>query len=641
MSNTQPSQQQQEPTRQKLIGDGYTDFMGGQDASLIPDRIAENCNAAAVNVSFRRGSIQPRWGFERCELSYPDEPIGGPYNVKRTYKEIFEVGKFQAIAPYYIGDQQYLVIVVSGVIFVLNPDDLSVKAATRKGGVLLNPRARRIAWSAAGRYLVFFDFPQYPVILDGFTARRADPDKNEVPVSALGAYNQNRLFIANAGIDLTAGDPTGSAAAPEAPITFKEIQTQGSDYYGQIFKVPTPGHNNPITYLGFLQVTDTSTGISPLIVGTSNAVYSYATQYPRSYWEQGPFGTIICFNAGIVGHRAFCNVNSDAFFMSDDGYVRSLSMSRDEQHRWSKVPISREVENWFKYWDPSLISLGFVSYFRNKIFFSVNPYRLEATDFETLYPISDYAHGGMVVMELDNLVPSTYYSGKETLNKFASPIWAGLWTGIHPMDMAVVDNRAFIVSKDSSRINRIYEINPDINYDTADGKIRPVRSRVYTREMDFKDPFANKEIHSLDLNFDSIRGDFRIDVDYKASHSDGFLPWRSFAHYAPWRTCELPEGCFLEGFATHHIRDFTLGAPEAEDCSPITLDYYRVFRKIQLKLTFTGTYWELHELRVKAMPRPMADTITLCDTLPKVSVCATCSDDWYVDDFGGCEELVT
>jgi len=461
----------------------------------------------------------------------------------------------------------------------------------------------------------------------------------QVPASILGAYNQNRLFVANAGSEFTGGDPTGSLASGiNPPITFAEVMTVGSQYYGQLFQLPTAGHSEQITYMGFLQMADTSTGIGPMIVGSSKAIYTYNTQNPRATWVSAtsntPFGSLFCYDAGIVGARAFANVNSDAFFLAADGYVRSLSMSRSQQSTWARVPLSREVENWFKYWDKSLINLSFVSYFRNKVFFSVNPYRQAAIDYDSLFTISDYAFGGLVVMELDSLT---------AFGQASKPIWAGLWTGIRPMDMVTIGDggdRAFVIAKDNG-INRLYEIDPDITYDTADNKARLVRSRIYTKEYDFKDPFQNKEIHSINFNFDTIQGDFTLDLKYKPSHAACFSPWRTFNFYAPWRTFDIPDGCILDGYAGQHIRDFTFGAPNEDLCSPVTSDFFKVFRKIQLEITITAKYWEIHEIKVNAMPKPLSPLQTICDPFPKVAVCDCKSDDWEIFPFEDCTKLIT
>lgn len=616
-----------------FLVDGATDFLGGQDSSKIPDRIPENAYAAGINVSVANGVLHPRWGLVRFSNEFEDGYILDPYRHTRTYRSIFESGKFQAAAPYYVGLELYIILVISGHIFAFNPDSKTIVHVPIEDGSDLNYRAQRINWAAAGKHLVLYDFPAYPVILDGLNARRSNPLDLEIPAASQGAFNQNRLFIANNGSEFTGGDPVGSLAAPDAPLTFLEVLTPGSPYYGQIFQLPTSDHNDPITFMGFLQVTDVSTGIGPLIIATDRAIYSYATHVPRSNWEQGQFGSLLCYNAGVAGPRAFANANSDAFFLANDGYVRSLSMSRSEQQAWARIPISIEVKKWFKAWDSSLIKLGFVSYFNNKLFFSVNPYRVSVTDFETQFPVADYAHGGLVVMELDTLT---------SFGQAAKPTWAGLWTGVRPMEMVNLGTRAFIISKDLTNINRIYEINPDITYDIADDYIRPVKSRVRTREYSFQDGFLNKEIHSIDVVLEKIQGDFSMDVNYKPGHGFCFLPWVEFKHHAPWRMCDMPLTC-VNGFEGHAFRDLTFGAPDpGEECSPLTADYYRVFKKLQLEVTLQGAYWELHELRVKATPKPQTVNAVFCEQAPTVPICSCCEDeDWSIEDFKTCETMVT
>mgnify|MGYP001765887183 CR=1 FL=1 len=615
----------------ELITDWSVDFLGGQDASRIPDRIEANCYAAGINTTTKKVSIGPRWAFDKQEVTFPDGYILDKYSRRKTYRNIFESGKFQAAAPYYIGNLQYILFVVAGHIFVWNPDSNILTNIEINDGPRINARAPRINWSAAGKYFILYDYPAFPVIIEGLEARRADPLAMEIPVSTNGAFNQSRLIVANNGNEYTGGDPVGSIATPSAPITFEEVFTAGSPYLSQVFQLPTADHNDPITYMGFLPLVDSSTGVGPLVLGTQRAIYTANTQNPRSEWDQKQLASLICYNAGIVGPRAFTNVNSDAFFISADGYARALSMSREEQHRWSRVPVSREVENWFKYWDRSLAQFAIVGAFNNKIFFSVNPYRVKALDLETNLPISDYAHGGFAVMELDNIT---------SMGQASKPTWAGLWTGVRPMEIVNLGTRAFVISKDGFT-NAIYEINPEATYDSYKGNIRFVRSRVYTKEHDFKDAFANKEAHSLDFNFDSIQGDFEIDVKFKPSHSSLFIPWKKFEHKAPWRTCEVPSSCFINGFAAHVIRDLTLGAPLNTECNPVTGEPFRVFRKVQLQFTLKGKYWEIHEYRIKAIPKALNKLETVCEPFKTVGVCLDCNDDWVTEEFESCQKVTT
>lgn len=613
----------------EIVRDSEVGFFKGQDASKVPDYVQPSQYYAGVNVSCYNGVLSPRWGNVKRTLDFSTLP-GGVIkdNLFNSYENIFRVGRFQAFIPYSVGNTYYIIVVISGRIFIINQITFEVLLIPISDGSNLNEASPRINWSPAGKYLVIFDYPSRPVIIQGFSARRSVAANYEVPISVIGAYNQNRLFIGNVGNEFTAGDPAGSLAAPDAPITFAEVLQPAAPYFGQIFQLSTNYNNDPITAMTFLQTDDTSTGIGSFLVSTQTAIYSYLAQLPRAQWEAGEFGSILVYNNGIAGARSLINLNSDLIYLSSDCQVRSISMSRDEQHKWSKVPMSREVSNWLKAWDPDLISFGALAYFKNKVFITANPFRAKALDTNNI-PVFDVAHGGMVVLELDNI---------SNMSGDSPPVWAGLWTGMRPMDMFINNDRMFVMSKDAAYRNELYEVNPDLTLDTADGKERYVTSKVYTRTYFQESRFNNKEVHSMDIIMDSIQGDLNLQVEYKPSHSTKFLLWKLFKHMAPWRTCVIPNACNVNGLAAHRFGGINIGSPEdTQLCDPVTQDMFTVFLKLQLKFTISAKYWELREYMLKAMLRPMTENDPVCDEYPKVELCAECNTDWTVEPFDTCQ----
>jgi len=607
------------------VFDGQDSFTSGQDASKSPHFVAPDGYYSGVNVSNQDGLIKPRWGFSKIKgITFPE----GGYKVKgrliKTYEEIFRTGKFQAGAPYSIGGDQYRAIVISGVLFLMNLRT-KVMQVPELEGQQMNSAAPRINWSAAGEYLVFFDYPNYPVILDGITIRRADPAKNEIPISNIGGYNQNRLFIGNAGNEFTAGDPVGSTATPNAPISFEEFLTIGSPYFGQIFQLNTNYNNDPITAFAFLQSADTGTGIGPLLVSTQQAIYSYQTQQPRSFWEAGQFGSLLVYNSGIAGPRALVNINSDLFFISPDGQFRSLNMSRQEQGKWSKTPLSREVKNWIKVNSPELVQYSFAEYFKNKIFFSVNPYRVTVRGLDN-EPLPDYVFGGLAVMELDNV---------STLKQESNPSWAGLWTGVRPMEIIINNEIACVISKDGL-INELYEIRPDITYDLDGDKIRYVKSSIQTKDYDFKSFFSNKHLKAVDFLLQNIKGDFELTVNYKPDHGHKYVLWKKFNHAAPWRSCRPP--FLLQGLAGHYFKQLNLGSPSKTDCNPVTSDPYTSFRHVQLEIKLEAIYWEIAGFKVMAdQTEPQNENITACNHFKEIALELPCDEDWLIGGFESCQ----
>lgn len=620
------------PEPVSLLQDGQTVFSGGQDASKIPSRIGTDAYASAVNITVADGVPATPWGYLKRTIKIPDGGITNSINGSLvSYAEIFSAGRYQAFIPYQIGSQNFVVIVVSGVIFLIETQNFTAQILTVAGGGL-NENTPRLPWSTAGKYTVIFDYPNFPVILDGNNVRRADPALFEVPISTLGAYNQNRLFIANAGDEFTGGDPAGNLATPEAPITFTEVEENSAPYVGQIFELPTGIADGPITAMGFLEFVDTSTGIGPLFVATANSIFTFTTQIPRASWENGQFGTAFISTSGITGPRAFINVNADLFFLSADYQLRTASMSRSEQGKWSKVPISREVEDWLFTHDQSLAGFAVLGYFQNKIMVSTNPFRTQGEG-QARQPILDVAHGGLVILELDN---------QATLGKDTPPCWCCLSTRLNPMDISTTNlgQRCFIMSKDDGFRNELYEVMVDQTYDKADGVVRQITSTVYTREFDFQSPFTNKALHSIDLGVHKVQGDFSIEVFYKPSNGTQFASWGKFTNTAPWQTCDIPQGCFVNGFAPHEYRDLTIGFPrDNKTCDPIGKFQYYIGKKFQLKFVISGIYWQLQEFRLKATPIDQTEQITSCQVYSDQAIYAVCNQDWATPPFIVCPPI--
>lgn len=611
-----------------LIPDGSTDFSGGMNAALSANAIGDNQYFTGINVSCQKNSLTPRWAHKQVSL---DWSFAGDYtrasNYKVSFEQVFKEGKFQAFIPYSIGPDKFVIYIVSGFIFIINLATLEVQVLNKTDQ--LNVYADRINWSNAGEYLVIFDFPNLPFILEGIQIARADPANNEVPISVLGAYNQNRLCIANAGIDWTAGDPSGSVAAPEAPITFNEVLTPSSPYVGDVYQIPTANKNNDvITAMGFLQVLDTSTGIGPLLVATNSAIYSYRTDLPRALWQGGTsgavFGSVLLYSAGIVGPRALANVGSDIIFVSGDGQVRALSMARNEQKLWGNSPVSREVNNFLSLIDPDLARVSVVAHHLNKIFITCNPHRVNAFSSEGVLQ-TDYVNSGIVVLELDNTA---------SLNRQAPPVWAGVWTGIHYMDFTVVNNTLYCAAKHNNQ-NCLFIIDPASQGDFVDGKHRDVRSVLVTKEYVFTDPTTNKALHSADLGLKNVKGKIHIGVDYLPSSTETAFHWKDVYFDAPVEQCEvLP--MYPNGGQAQGIRDLNIGGVSDSECIPGSRDLSYVFKGVQLRLIITGTGWEIEYVKAKALQIPQTETNPYCNKDSGEFVPAQCFDTWFIPSNDDC-----
>ena len=612
----------------ELIPDGTTDFSGGQNAAVKAFQIGPNQYYTGINVSTVNGVLQPRWALRQKKLDWSE---AGSYR-KLTgalvpFENVFKSGKFQGFIPYSIGNDNFAIYIVSGFIFLINKASLLVKVLNPVDP--LDPYKDRVNWSNAGIYLVIYDWPNAPFILEGIITRRSNPSANEVPVSVLGAYNQNRLCIANYGISWTAGDPAGSTATPDAPITFTEVNQSGSPYVGDIYECPTANRNNDrITAMGFLQVLDKSTEIGPLLVATDKAIYSYRTDLPRKFWQGGTdgavFGSVLLYNAGIVAQRAFCNVNSDIIFKSADGQVRALSMARNAQKLWANFPISKEVQKFLDATDITLGKFSTCSYFGNKVFITCNPYRVDAYTADGILQ-TDYVCGGAVVLEADNISCLS--------NPDVAPVWAGLWTGVRFMDFCEVEGTLMVAGKLGNE-NGLYEWVPEQTFDEIDGRVRLIRSVVETREYACSDPTKTKQIHHLEMGIEELEEDVTVDISYKPGTMKQFFPWRTLCFNAPVAQCEAePE--FPQGLSRQGILNLNVGGVSQDDCNAADMTPTYMFKRVQLRLIITGKHWELSFLKLLATVHSESQ-VDVYQKKKAVKIPAQCFDAWYIPELNDC-----
>lgn len=572
-----------------LDTDGQLSFDGGQDVSLPSTRLEPNKFVAAVNANTAQGVLRPRYAYCRKSLTMQRGGYSYEFNKIADFNFNFKTGLFQAYTPYRVGKNYYQLVVVNGLIYMINQKDFSVKVLTLNSDTQLNPVAKRISWGVTGKYIVFADFPNRPVIVENGVARRSSVALNELPVLNLVTYNQNRAIFSNGLNEFTGGDPAGSLTAPLAPITINEILA-GGPYAGEIYKAPSE-FDDPITSLTTLQSVDTSTGIGSLIASTRDQIFTFDTTLPRSEWSTiNQFGTCLSYNAGIVDQLAQANINSDLFFIPPDGTLRGLSAARDEQKKWARTPLSLSVENWVKYYDPDLINFSRLKYFNNKIFWTVRPTYTKALRYDKT-PILDVCHGGFVVLDMANV--SRGFGD-------VPPAWDGLWTGLRPMDMIINDNRMFVISKDSG-INEIYEVLPKETVDrTDDGQRRNIKTICYTRDYFTKNIFQDKELKRLESNFSDILGEFKYRVEYKPSDAPNFIPWgeykldvlNGYTHFVNQN---------IQQRQPVALKELTLNRPDLANASnPVNKDLYGTVKRVQFRLEIEAESWQLDEFAVFA-----------------------------------------
>lgn len=620
------------------LSDGTGDWSLGQDAWKDPSLIQPNQYASGVNISTRGNLLGPRPPFRIFETAFdPKQTITTDYGYVRSVESVWASGKFQAMIPYKTSAGRFIITVISGLIFRTNIDERTTTLLSDK--IFLNQYIPRINSAVALDTIVLFDFPSRPILINGNEVTVSSQTHlvngspaPQVPVSVLGAYNQNRLFIANAGVGFTAGDGVGNLATPEAPITFTELFTPSSPFFNQQFTLSTGNVLDAITAMGFIQQLDTSTGIGALFVATKHQVYSYQSQQPRDQWETQQFGGVFLANAGIAGPRAFINVNSDLIFLSGQGYIHAFSNARNDAKKWGNIPISREVNNYLVFNDPDLAQYAVLGYYNNRVFISANPYRVGALD-RSQRPVSDYAHGGFVVLEIEALA---------SLLSQGTPIWDGLWTGVNPMEIQTLDEMCFVMSKDGTSengINALYVLGNDDDSDIVrGGHERDVRSIVYTKDFtygqDLESNFTYKKENTFSIEPKDFVGQIKLKIERKPSQSNIWLLLTEWLHDAPGCTEQMPEDAILNGITPHQITPLVFGDGKESGCNPVTGDSYEGFTSMQYRLTIAGKSWRIKTIKskVELLEVDEKQNLDLCRDLPPVKEGVQCLPDWTIPE---------
>lgn len=598
------------------LPDGYLDFSGGQNDGLLSSRISPNQYRRGINVRCDRGVISPRFAYESIDIIIK---TSGKVD-SRTYQQIYNNGKFQAGIPFKGGGGYNLVVVISGTIFSINP--LTGEGVVLKGA-RLNQYKRRVNWTVADRFLILYDHPNYPVIIENLTARRANPNRTnefdnplpEVPLSTIGAYVQNRLHVGSINTSFVASDPVGGINS-EAPVIFEESLVSGSDYFNQVFTLGNENKYEGISAMGYLQQIDTSTGYGPLVVATKYSVYTANVHLPRTTWggiapafESGQFIKKIIANVGVVGQRALANLNSDMMFMSANGKLRAISTARDSQQRWNNVPISREIDKYLETKEDDWLEATFIQPWKDRIFISANPYMEIAYDTKGNM-IPDYAFKGMVVMNLDNI---------SRFGQPASPVYDGLWTGIDPMEMIILGNDSYVIAKEDGGANQLYKINDRSSQDVYRGITKNIQTRIYTRRFLFDSPFEDKEEFAVDFQLSEIEGNFNITVYRKSNAGCDFTLWRE-ANYKLKENCdpcELGVSCPLS------FNDFDLGDPKEVECNKATNELTRHTRSQEFLLSIIAKNFILEGMRVLSKTNPI-NTVPKCKLNEEVDTFRKC-----------------
>lgn len=483
------------------VYDYFDNLTGGVDGDLAPLLLAQNRLSKLVNGTVRGGNVITRPSYASVELTFENE----------TTRARFERFPIQGGKYYWHPTTDGLgVASIGGRIFTMD-----IRGHVRDVTPATGPNSAQLplAWmEQAEQYLVIQNGQDPAIILEGYTSRRADPDKTvppsatpapEVPTGTVMGYGLNRLVVASK--DRTSFKVGDLAGGSTTVLTFS-----GSTYLNEAPAFGFPRQLGQIVAITFLAQADTAAGIGACLIIGTRGVLAMDLSQPRTDWLNIDISRVVLLEAGGVGASAIVQKNGDLFFRSQQGGIRSLRMARAEMSGWGKTPISREVANYLALDSPSLLKFCQMASFDNRIFCTVVP------------KVSDGHpnHQGMVVLNLD-LISSL--AGK------VAPCWEGVWTGLTPTVLftGIFDGeeRFLTLCHDDDGVNRLYEIQKEQNLDI--GTVR-VPSVLQTKALSFESPYNRKELIGGDLWLTDIYGPTDFVVKWRPTGYPEWTEWHRF-----------------------------------------------------------------------------------------------------------------
>lgn len=496
-------------------------WMHGVNSLRNPWGLPEDQFKWGQNISVRGGIVQTRPGFA-MRLSLPAGNFQGGVifaaNKQSKAANVTTSGGITTYTPASIykpdgtdsteSEIPYVVFAVDGKVYYLPFPIVQPKSwhDYQLQGIALNPNAPTVNFVVATqsaevnakgdvsitpshRLVVIQDKSSQPAYWDGSDQMGAQ--SATMPVGYWMAYSGNRLWVATGNIiqasdignplswiERTTGTGRGDFSVPR-PVTAMQ------DYVGQ---------NND----------------SRLYVFTDRSTYSLASGIlDRTQWPTTPnfqsvlfptlgclAGKSICFQAGMMWWYAQGGlVSADVAAAS---YLTSQTLYKDVEMARAKRLMSSDVSG--------IASVAFENYLLTSI------------------PYAEKANSVTMVMD---------YAPASEWNQQHSPAWAGVWTGIRPVEwvtgIIAGQPRAFAFSIDyaatnDGSYNHLWEAFTPERYDTylrisPDGTATPLVNRIYCQMETalLGDAMDMKQLAYGELDCCEIAGTVDVKVSYRGT----------------------------------------------------------------------------------------------------------------------------
>lgn len=497
-----------------------------------------------------------------------------------------------------------------------------------------DPNVNLIDIRQAENYALVFGGQHSTVIYDGSTARLAGP--GELPPGLFGLYAWGRVWVAlNDRRTFIAGDliygPSGTVG-----LSFRDsiLKVTENDFLNEGGTFNVPNNAGPMTSMFTLATQDTSLGIGPILVGTTNSVISVNAPVDRTTWKnlQYPIQTISLIDYGPTGPRAGTGVNGDQWYRALDA-IRSFIVARRDINVWGNTPVSHEVSPILDGDSTDLLYYASAVLFDNKLFTTVSPY----------YTDHGVAHRGLAVINFDEV---------SSLRGKTMPAWEGAVTGAQVLQVLKgrIDGieRGFMFVLCDGRIE-LWEILKEGDYDmyraTNQGSPLMIRSSIDTVLISRRDNFGDgSQLHQLytaELFVDDLVDDVTLRIYFRPDEYPTWILWTQLDFCSPVTQCVPPVGCavFQEDRKQYGAR-VMLSQPSEDPCNPFTGMPINLGYEFQFKIEGTGHY-RLRKFRAHALLKK-DKMVGECASPPTCAPFPACDLNWFdyeIDQGGASAEV--
>lgn len=596
------------------ISDGQSSFRNGNNVNDTDGQVA-NSYFAGVNVRIFGDDLVPRFPYKHLPFVYPE----GLFNKRFSLETILRTGNPQALIPFDTSEGSYLILIINGVWFRVNPNTMHAQLIPYENNdERIGANCQNVNWAIVDNAIVVYD-GDLPLIFNGNPIRRASYDATytfidatgqevTIPVpegirSYIGFYDSLRMWLGIGANVLAASDARGET--PNAPLSFFQSFTEDGEFTGEFPVLGSSTKFNDITAIGTL-VAQSPTFTGQLFASTREGIYLIQSQTPRASWTStAGFITKVLNNTGIISQKGWVNKGYDLLYIDPEGRLNSLSLNQQNLARWSETEISTEVDNFIRASDNSLYKYSQIEEFENLVLMTSKPYITERFNNRGTR-IGSVAFKGLLCLSTENL------SG---LNQQASPAWNGLWTGVNPMLTGVLKDKMYILG-DVDGENQLFQVNNEIGNDSYQNEEKLIRSRVHFNNFRFDNTLGNdKTLRYLDISASAINSEFTVFAEYKPDVQTfwNFLGCRTFKKL----DCLIESQDAILSNDNGYLKSYRMSPP------PDACGGGQRFRSLDLRLTFEGL-WQLKHFQLRAEVFPDSTTHEFNEQNGSVTRC--CSD---------------